>query len=87
MASRGTAEPHSADLDNVSYTGAPRHTFAHAQYLCPGYTFPLGSHPSFRVVTQQTNPPQAFRTPMTKGARLPCPPVTTKLFPRALASP
>lgn len=44
------------------------------------------THPSLLVVAQQTFPPHAFRTCTTKGARLPCPPVTTKVCPRVVDS-
>lgn len=44
----------------------------------------LGTHPLSLVVTQQTFPPHAFKTFTTKGARLPCPPVTMKVCPRVV---
>lgn len=45
------------------------------------------SHPSLLVVARATFPPHALRTATTKGAKLPWPPVTTKVCPASIDTP
>ncbi len=45
------------------------------------------AHPSLLVVARATFPPHAFRTATTKGAKLPCPPVTTNVLPAPIDPP
>lgn len=45
------------------------------------------AYPSLLVVARATFPPHALRTATTNGAKLPCPPVTTKVCPASMDTP